>query len=103
MKNVFTGQRMIPIWKWPYNSLLSVLNKVKTQIHCDMVKHELRVTSCELQVESLKARIRSLKAQVKLQNCEFQCTSYELKSTSCKFKFTSSRIIKSMKTQVNSL
>ena len=86
MKNVFTGQRMIPIWKWPYNSLLSVLNKVKTQIHCDMVKHELRVTSCELQVESLKARVRSLKARVKLQNCEFQSTSYEFQCTSYEFQ-----------------
>ena len=82
-----------------------------------------RVTSCELQVESLKARVESLKTQVKIQKCEFQstsyefqfksyefkstsyefnCTSYEFRSTSYEFKLTSPRIIKSMKTQVNS-
>ena len=61
-----------------------------------MVKHELWV-------ESLKARVESLKARVKIQKCEFKSTSYEFKSTSYEFKSTSSRIIKSMKTQVNSL
>ena len=96
-----------------------------------MVKHELRVTSYELRVESLKARVDNLKALVEIQNCEFRSTSYEFKSTSYKFKPTSnefkstsyefkstsyefkftsyrfkspdSRVIKSMKTQVNSL
>ena len=31
----------------------------------DMVKHQLRVTSCELQVESLKVR-------VEIQKCDFK-------------------------------
>ena len=37
-------------------------------ISCDMVKHELRVTSCKLRVESLKAR-------VEIQKCDFKSTS----------------------------
>ena len=53
-------------------------------------------TSYELRAESLKAR-------VEIQKCEFKSTSYEFKSTSYEFKSTISRIIKSMKTQVNSL
>ena len=90
----------------------------------DMVKHKLRVASFELRVESLKVRVDSLKARVKIQKCEFKFTSYEFKSTSYEFKSTSyefkstsyefkfksyrfkswsSRIIKSTKTQVNSL
>ena len=87
-----------------------------------MVKHELRVTSFEftiyeLQVESLKVRakiqkceFKSTSYQFKSTSYEFKSTSYEFKSTSYEFKFTiykfkatSSRIIKSMKTQVNSL
>ena len=55
----------------------------------DMVKHELRVTSCELQVESLKARIESLKPRVQIQKCEFKSASYEFKYTCYQFKFTS--------------
>ena len=83
-----------------------------------------RVTSCELRVKSLKARVESLKARVEIQKYElkstsykfksmsyvFKSTSYKFKSTSCEFKSTSyefkstrSRIIKSIKTQVNSL
>ena len=62
----------------------------------DMVKHELRV-------ESLKARVDSLKARVKIQKCEFKSTSYEFKFACYEFTFTSLRIIKSMKTRVNSL
>ena len=72
--------------------------------------YELRVTIYELRVESLKARVDSLKPRVKSQKCEFKYTSHEFKSTSYEFKFTSydfkftsSRIIKSMKTQVNCL
>ena len=96
-----------------------------------MVKHELRVTSYELRDENLKARVECLKTRVKIQKyefkstsykfkptsyklkstssefkyriCEFKSTIYEFKSTSYDFKSTSSRIIKSMKTQVNSL
>ena len=49
-------------------------------ICCDMVKHELRVTSCELRVESLKAR-------VEIRKCEFKFTSYKFKSTSYEFSF----------------
>ena len=81
-------------------------------------------SSCELRVESLKAWDESLKAQVKIQKCEFKSTSYEFESTSYEFEYTSyefeytsykfestsyefestcSRIIKSMKTHVNSL
>ena len=55
-----------------------------------------RVTSYDLRVESLKAQDDSLKGRVKIQKCEFKPTSYE-------FKSTRSRIIKSIKTQVNSL
>ena len=33
---------------------------------CDMVKHELRVTSCELGVQRLKAPVESLKAGVQI-------------------------------------
>ena len=97
----------------------------------DMVKQELRVASYKLRVESLKARVGSLKARVKIQKYEMKSTSYEFKSTSCEFKstsyefkstsyefkftsfefkstsyefkFTSLRIIKSTKTQANSL
>ena len=58
------------------------------------VKHELRVTSYKLRVESLKARVESLKPRVEIQKCEFKSMSYEFEST---------RIIKSMKTQVNRL
>ena len=68
----------------------------------DMVKHQSRVMSYELRVESLKARVTSLKAWVKIQKCEFKFTSYEFKSTSYEFKSTSSRIIKLIKTKVNS-
>ena len=65
-----------------------------------MVKHELRV-------ESLKAQVESLKARVEIQKCtsstsyEFESTSDEFESTS--YEFESTRIIKLMKTQVNSL
>ena len=87
-----------------------------------------RVTSFELRVESLKARVEGLKARVEIQKCVFKSTSYEfestsyelestnyafespsceLESTSYEFKSTSygfefTRIIKLMKTQVNS-
>ena len=70
------------------------INSLK--FYSDMVKHKLRVTSYVLRVQSLKARVESLKVRVEIQKCEFKSTSYE-------FKSTSSRIIKSMKTQVNSL
>ena len=74
----------------------------------DMVKHDLRVSSYELRVESWKARVESLKARVEIQKCEFKSTSYEFESTSYEFEttsyeFESTRIVKSMKTQVNSL
>ena len=72
--------------------------------------YELRVESLKVRVESLKVRVESLKARVEIQKCEFKSTSYELKSTSYgfastsyEFESTSSRIIKLMKTQVNSL
>ena len=67
-----------------------------------------RVMSYELRVASYKLRVESLKARVEIQKCEFKSTSYEFKSTSYEFEstsheFESTRIIKSMKTQVNSL
>ena len=58
-----------------------------------MVKHELRVTSYELGVESSKVRVA-------IQKYEFKSASYELQFTSYKFR---SAIMKSIKTQVNSL
>ena len=110
---------------------LNLVSFFKVNRNCwffDMVKHELRVTSYELRVKSLKARVESLKARVEIEkfkskssSCEFKSTRYELKSTryelkstsykfkstGLEFKSTSSssnpRIIKSMKTQVNSL
>ena len=90
----------------------------------DMVKHELRVTGYELRVTSYQLRVERLKPRVEIQkrefkstSYEFESTSYEFESTSYKFKSTSyefkstsyefqstrSRIIKSMKTEVNSL
>ena len=68
-----------------------------------MVKYVLRVTSDDLWVESLKARNDNIKARVKIQKCEFKFTSYEFKSTSYEFKSTNSKIVKSMKTQVDRL
>ena len=90
-----------------------------------------RVTSYDLRVESLKARVKIQKCEFKSASYELKSTSYEFKSTSyefkstsyefkssfCEFKFTiyefqfmsyefkstNSRIIKSIKTQVNSL
>ena len=59
-----------------------------------MVKHELRV-------DSLKARVQIHEFQ--FTSYEFKYTGYEFRSTSYEFKSTSSRIIKSMKTQVNTL
>ena len=73
-----------------------------------VTSYELQVASYELRIESLKARVESLKARVEIQKCEFESTSYEFESTSHEFEstsyeFESTRIIKSMKTQVNSL
>ena len=61
-----------------------------------MVKHELRV-------ESLKAGVEIQQWEFRSTSYEFKSTSYEFKSTGYEFKSTSLRIIKSMKTQVNSL
>ena len=66
-----------------------------------MVKHELRVSSYELRVASHQWQVESLKVRVEIQKCEFESTSYEFESTS--YEFESTRIIKSMKTQANSL
>ena len=41
----------------------------------DMVKHKLRVASCELRVESLKAWVGSLKPGVEIQKSKFESTS----------------------------
>ena len=74
------------------------------------MSYELRVTDYWFWVESLKAR-------VEIRNCEFKFTSYEFKFTGYKFKYksygfksrsyefkyASSRIVWSMKNQVNSL
>ena len=57
--------------------------------------------SCKLRVESLKAPADSLKALVKILKCEIKSTSYGFKSMSYEFKFKSSRMMKSIKTQVN--
>ena len=82
----------------------------------------MRVISYELRVEILKARVestsyefestsykfKSRSYEFKSLSYEFESTSYELKSTSYElkppiFEVESTRIIKSMKTQVNSL
>ena len=110
---------------------LNLVSFFKVNRNCwffDMVKHELRITSSELRVKNLKARVEIKKFESKSSSCEFKptrselkstryefkstsykfkSTSYEFKSTCLEFKSTSSssnpRIIKSMKTQVNSL
>ena len=83
----------------------------------DMVKHELRVESLKARVEiqkyefestsyefeSTSYEFESTSYEFESTSYEFKSTSYEFKSTSYEFKSTSSRIIKSMKTQVNSL
>ena len=60
--------------------------------------------------KSTSYEFKSTSSEFKFTNYEFKSTSYEFtstssefKSTSYEFKFTNSRIIKSMKTQVNSL
>ena len=93
-----------------------------------VTSYELRVKSLKARVESLKARVeiekfksksssyefkstryelKSTRYELKSTSYKFKSTSYEFKSTGLEFKSTSSssnpRIIKSMKTQVNSL
>ena len=82
---------------------------------CGKIKHELRVRSYALKSTSyeFKPMIYELKStsyefkftsyEFKSTSYEFKSTNYEFKSTSYEFKSTSSRIIKSMKTQINSL
>ena len=62
-----------------------------------------RVTSYDLRLASYKLLVESLKAQVEIWKCKIKYTSYEFKFMSYEFKSTSSRIIQSVKTQVNSL
>ena len=52
-----------------------------------------------------EVRVKSFKARIEIQKCQFKSTSYKFKSISYKFKSTNAnpRIIKSMKSQVNSL
>ena len=92
---------------------------------------ELRVESLKARVESIKARVKIQKCEFRSTSYEFKSKSYEFKFTSCKFKSTSyefkstsyefrstsyefiftsyefkstsSRIVKSMKTKINSL
>ena len=52
----------------------------------DMVKHELRNTSCVLQIDSFNVRVEILKERVEIKKCKFRTTSYEFKSTSYEFK-----------------
>ena len=68
-----------------------------------MVKYKLRVASYKLLVTSWKLQSTGWNSKVRVQTHEFKVTSYEFKSTSYKFKSTSSRIILSIKAQVNSL
>ena len=109
--------------------LIDLFKFFSLALFSDMVKHELRVTSCELRAESLKAWVEIQKYEFKSTSYVFESTSYEFKftsyefestslefestgyefeSTSCEFestsrKFESTRTISSMKTQVNSL
>ena len=87
-----------------------VMPSEKDNILRDMVKHELRIASYQLRVESLKAPVEVQKCKCKCSSYEFKSTSYDLnftsyefRSTSCQFKTKSSRIIQSMKTELNSL
>ena len=72
-------------------------------ILCDMVKHELRVESLKARVKIQKCEFKSTSYEFKSTSYEFESTSYEFKSTSYEFESTSSKVIKSMKIQVNSL
>ena len=68
-------------------------NLLPIPVWSDMVKHELRVTSCQLRVTSYYLRVENLNARVEIQKCKFKSTSYEFKSTNCEFKPTSYELI----------
>ena len=57
----------------------------------------------KVRVKTTSYKFKSTSYLFKSVSYEFKSTSYEFNSTSYKFKSTRSRIIKSMKTQVNSL
>ena len=59
--------------------------------------------SYELRAESLKARVESLNAWVQIQKLQVQIYELQVQIHELEFKSTSSRIMKSMKSQVNSL
>ena len=61
----------------------------------------LSIQKCEFKFSSYE--FRSTSCEFQSMSCEFESMSYESKSTSDEPKSTSSRIIKSTKTQVNSL
>ena len=65
-----------------------------TSYEFNFMSYEFKSTSCEFKSTSYEFKITSY---------EFKITSYQFKFTSYEFKSTSLRIIKSMKTQVNSL
>ena len=75
------------------------LNLRVTSSNSRVPSSTLRVTSLHSWVTRLNSRVTSSNPQAT--GSEF--TSYEFKTTSYTFKCTSSRIIKSMKTQGNSL
>ena len=71
-------------------------------LKCDLVKHD--VMSNELRVTIYKLRVETLKARVEIQKGEFESSSWNQQVTSSNSRYTSlnPRIIKSMKTQLNS-
>ena len=59
-----SNPRTIPVFPAFKNKMVKFSLKISWRFDiilliCDIVKQELRVTSCELQVESLKARVES--------------------------------------------
>ena len=63
----------------------------------------LKVTLWESKTRVTSYEFKSMSYKFKSTSHEFKSTNYDFKSTIYEFKSTSSRIIKSMKTRVNSL
>ena len=72
---------------------IAIYSKSNVFILCDMVKHELRVTSWKLKSTSWKFKSTSWNSKVlvriKSTSYEFETTSYEFESTSYEFESTS--------------
>ena len=78
---------------------MQVQNPRVTSSNSRVTSSNPRVTSTDFTIYEFKSKCYQFKST----SCKFKSTSYEFKSTSYEFKSTTSRIIKSMKTHVNSL